>query len=235
VRRVLIADDEGFARCRLRQLLSAHADMQVVAECANGLQAAGAIVALQPDLLFLDVDMPECSGLELVRRLGRAAMPATIFSTAHEQFALAAFEADALDYLLKPYDQARLDRALDKARQLPARQPAPTAWGERILVRAGAVQQMLAVADIQYIAAEGNYVRLHAASASWLLRERLAGVLERLDAARFRRIHRSHIVNLDHVCKVLPWFGGDALVLMADGCKLRLSRNFRAALATERS
>jgi two-component system LytT family response regulator len=233
--RVLIADDERFARRRLRQLLSAHADLALVGECSNGLEAAAAIAELRPDLLFLDVDMPECTGLELARRLGHAAMPPTIFSTAHEHFALAAFEADALDYLLKPYDQQRLDRALDKARQRqPSRQPAVAGWGERILVRAGAVQHMLAVADIQYIAAEGNYVRLHAGTASWLLRERLAAVLERLDAARFRRIHRSHIVNLQHVAKVLPWFGGDALVLMADGCKLRLSRNFRAALAPER-
>lgn len=244
--RILIADDEELARRRLCQLLAAHADAEVVAQCSDGRQASALIAECRPELVFLDVDMPELNGLEVVRQVGVEQMPATIFATAYDHYALAAFDANAVDYLLKPFDQARLDRALEKVRrQGVAAQRAPVAaalaaleqgaaWGEHVLVRGSHSQQMLALADICCIAAEGNYVRLHTAEGSWLLRDSLGAVQERLDETRFRRIHRSHIVNIAHVSKVMPWLGGDAVVMLRNGLRLRMSRNYRRALDPER-
>jgi len=244
--RVLIADDEELARRRLRHLLAAHAELELVAECEDGRRACEQIDTMRPDLVFLDVDMPELNGLQVVESIGLARMPATIFATAYDHYALAAFDANAVDYLLKPFEQERLDRALAKVQRLPlpeqqARVGAamsalqkPAQWGERILVPCGASQRMLALADISCIAAEGNYVRLHAEGGSWLLRDSLSAVQGRLDPQTFRRVHRSHIVNLAHVAKVLPWLGGDALLMMRDGQRWRMSRNYRDALDTER-
>lgn len=233
--RTLIADDESAARRRLSHFLSSAADVQLIAECSDGLQAANAIGQLRPDLVFLDVEMPECSGLDVIAKLGIQTMPATILVTAHEHYALPAFEANVLDYLLKPFDGERLDRALAKARAwIGMRSAAALSQGaaplQRILVRSGSNQQLLNLADVAYISAEGNYLRLHTASGSHQLRQRMVGILEKLDPASFRRIHRSHIVNLDHVSKLLPWYGGDCLVLMKDGCRLTLSRSYRHAL-----
>ncbi|HEU4777271.1 MAG TPA: LytTR family DNA-binding domain-containing protein [Telluria sp.] len=243
--RVLVADDETSARKRLLQFLGLQPGVTLAGEACNGLEACEQIARLQPDLVFLDVEMPELTGLEVVRRIGTANMPATIFATAYDHYALEAFDANAMDYLLKPFDQARFDAAMSKARRwlaagpgqfnqqlgkvMAALEPAREAQ-DRILVKSGEVQHLVKVADIMYISAEGNYVRLHTAAGEHLMRERMAGILERLDGALFRRIHRSHIVNLDHVKKLLPWFGGDSLVMMADGCRLTLSRNHRDAL-----
>ena len=243
--RVLVADDEELARRRLRQLLARHTEVAVVAECADGRVACDLIADIRPELVFLDVDMPERNGLEVVAAVGLAQMPATVFATAYDHFAVAAFDANAVDYLLKPFDQERLDRALARVRRFGRAGQAASVgaaldtlqtrqrWGEHILLPCGASQQMVALADVQCIAAEGNYVRLHADGASWLLRGSLSAVLDKLDPQRFRRIHRSHIVNIAHVAKVLPWLGGDALVMMRDGRRWRMSRNFRHALAEE--
>jgi two-component system, LytTR family, response regulator len=243
--RVLVVDDETSARKRLIQFLAAHPDAALAGEARNGQEACEQIARLQPDLVFLDVEMPELNGLEVVDRIGTENMPATIFATAYDHYALSAFDANAMDYLLKPFDQARFDAAMVKARRwlqagpgqfrqhlgsaMAALIPAKTAQ-DRLLVRSGESQLLVKAADILYISAEGNYVRLHTAAGEHLMRERMAGILERLDAAQFRRIHRSHIVNLDHVKKLLPWFGGDSLVMMADGSRLTLSRNHREAL-----
>jgi two-component system LytT family response regulator len=243
--RVLVADDETSARRRLLQFLLPHADMEVVGESCNGLQACDDIAGLKPDLVFLDVEMPELTGLQVCERIGAATMPATIFATAYDHYALGAFNANAMDYLVKPFDEARFTLALHKARRWLGAEP--TLFGrqlgamldtlgagkcpqERILVRSGASQLLVKAADILYISAEGNYVRLHTLAGEHLMRERMAGILERLDSALFRRIHRSHIVNLDHVKKLLPWFAGDSPVMMADGSRLTLSRTHREAL-----
>lgn len=243
--RVLLVDDETTARRRIAQFLAAHGDIDVAGEARNGLEACSEIVRLRPDLVFLDVEMPEMSGLEVVGRIGVENMPATVFATAYDHYALDAFNANAMDYLVKPFDEARFALALAKARrwlgagreqfgaQLQAvmnKLGSARAAQERILVRSGDSQLLVKAADILYISAEGNYVRLHTLSGEHLMRERMAGMLERLDGALFRRIHRSHIVNLDHVKKLLPWFGGDCLVMMADGTRLTLSRNHRDAL-----
>lgn len=242
--RVLIADDETSARRRLLQFLAQESDVSVVSECRHGLEACTEILRLKPDLVFLDVEMPELTGMEVVAQIGTARMPATIFVTAYEHYALPAFEANAMDYLLKPFDHERFAKAMAKARswigagqhneqQLNA---VLTQLGhdkkshERLLVRSGESQQLINASDILYISAEGNYIRLHTLAGSYQMRERMLGILDRLDPLRFRRIHRSHIVNLDHIKKLLPWFGGDQLLMMADGCRLTLTRNYRAAL-----
>lgn len=243
--RVLLVDDETSARRRLMQFLANQDDALVVGESRNGLEACQDIVRLKPDLVFLDVEMPELNGLEVAAQIGAASMPATIFATAYDHYALGAFNANAMDYLVKPFDQARFEMAMDKARRWLRAGPdlfqhqlgavlkdlaAARSGQERLLVRSGESQHLVRAADIVYISAEGNYIRLHTVSGEHLMRERMAGILERLDGALFRRIHRSHIVNLDHVKKLLPWFGGDSLVMMSDGSRLTLSRNFREAL-----
>jgi two-component system LytT family response regulator len=241
--RVLVADDETSARRRLLQFLALEPDVVVVGEARHGLQACEQITRLRPHLVLLDVDMPELNGLEVVARIGPANMPATVFATAHDHFALGAFEANAIDYLVKPFDATRFGLTMAKVRRWLAggsavqtqlqgmlRELATARTTERILVRSNDAQHLVKSADILYISAEGNYIRLHTTGGEHLMRERMAGILERLDPQVFRRIHRSHIVNLDHVKKLLPWFGGDTLVLMADGKRLTLSRNFREAL-----
>lgn len=243
--RVLVADDETSARRRLLQFLARHADVTVVGESRHGLQAFEDIGRLKPDLVFLDVEMPELTGLQVAAQVGAANMPATIFATAYDHYALDAFNANAMDYLVKPFDEERFNLAMAKARRWLSAEPgqfgrqlgavlgaldAAKCTQERILVRSGESQVLVKAADILYISAEGNYVRLHTLGGEHLMRERMAGMLERLDCALFRRIHRSHIVNLDHVKKLLPWFGGDSLVMMADGSRLTLSRKHRDAL-----
>ncbi len=248
--RVLVADDEPAARRWLRDLISAQPGLQLVAECADGEAAAAQIERLEPDLVFLDVEMPVLTGLEVVRRIGVERMPPTVFVTAHGSYAAEAFEVDGLDYLLKPFGAERFARALAKARAwagrdegaarpqrlqaaLDAFAPLPTAAQlppSRLLVRSGESQQFVRVSDILYIEADRNYVRLRTAEGWHSLRERMIGIVERLDPKVFRRIHRSHIVNLEHVHKLLPWFGGDRLVIMSDGARLTWSRHHRDAL-----
>jgi two-component system LytT family response regulator len=229
--RVLVADDETSARRRLMQFLAAYPDVSVVGESSNGLQACQDIARLRPDLLILDVEMPELNGLQVAERVGAASMPATIFATAYEHYALGAFNTNAVDYLVKPFDQERFATAMAKARRWLGAAGRGKETSGRILVRSGDAQLLVKAADILYISAEGNYVRLHTPNGEHLMRETMAGMLERLDASLFRRIHRSHIVNLDHVKKLLPWFGGDNLVMMDDGTRLTLSRNHREALS----
>lgn len=241
--RVLLADDEPAARRRLRSFLDQEAGVSVVAECGDGPAACAAIAGLAPELVFLDVEMPGLSGLDVVRQIGPERMPVTIFATAFEHYATAAFDANVIDYLLKPYEQARFAQAMRKARA--ALQPEQQAgYRQRLadavqaagappghlLVKVGENLQMVRTAEIRYVSAEGNYVRLHTLAGEFQLRERMVGIQERLDPARFRRIHRSHIINLDHVDKLLPWFAGDYLVMLRDGTRLSLSRTYRDAM-----
>jgi two-component system LytT family response regulator len=241
--RVLIADDEPSARRRLLGFLAQEADVAVVAECGDGLSACAAIAGSAPGLVFLDVEMPGMSGLDVVRQTGVERMPVTIFATAYDHYATAAFDANIIDYLLKPYDQPRFSQAMAKARtalqagaqahyrqRLDSALRAATAPAGHLLVRVGDNLQVVRTADIRYICAEGNYVRLHTVAGQFQLRERMMGMIERLDPAKFRRIHRSRIVNLDHVDKLLPWFAGDYLVLLDDGTRLALSRTYRGEL-----
>jgi len=240
--RALVVDDEPLARQRVRHLLRCAADIEVVRECGTGLEALKAIEDLTPDLVFLDIQMPELDGFGVVEAIGPERMPPTLFVTAYDQHALRAFEVHALDYLLKPFSAERFHQALDRARRwcLPQnqgqaahltalveglRQERP--WVDRLLVRQGDRHLLVRTASIQWIEAEDNYVRLHVEGTSHLVRQTMTGVLARLDPAQFRRIHRSAIVNLDGIKEFQPWSGGDHLVIMRDGTKLTLSRTFR--------
>ncbi|MBK7294934.1 MAG: response regulator transcription factor [Geothrix sp.] len=240
--RALVVDDEPLARQRIRHLLRRATDIDVAGECANGLEAVKAIEDLKPDLVFLDIQMPELDGFGVVEAVGAEAMPPTLFITAYDQHALRAFEVHALDYLLKPFSVERFHQALERARRWCVHQKDGTGpnlealidglrqerpWVDRLLVKLGDRHVLVRTAAIQWIEAEDNYVRLHVEGTSHLLRQTMTGVLGRLDPAQFRRIHRSAIVNLDCIKEFQPWSGGDHLVIMRDGTKLTLSRTFR--------
>ena len=235
--RTLLVDDEVLARLALRQALAAHADFTVVGECGNAAEALQAIGALAPDLLFLDIRMPGMDGFKLLHQLKPDTLPMVVFATAYGQHALRAFDAHALDYVLKPIDQARFDQALARVRQhwhgVQARTPAPAvqAAGEplqRLSVRVDEHIRVLATDAIDWIEADGNYVRIHVGKQSYLHRETLAHLLGALDPARFLRIHRGTLVNVERIREVHPLFKGSAEVVLHDGTRLDLSRRFRA-------
>ncbi|HXE57804.1 MAG TPA: LytTR family DNA-binding domain-containing protein [Gemmatimonadales bacterium] len=251
-RRVVIADDEPFARERLRMLLAPHDGWTVVAECEHGAEAVEAILRERPDLVFLDVRMPELSGLEVAEALearlrGSARVPAVVFVTAHEEFALKAFEVRALDYLLKPVDAGRLARTLERVaerldgapaaaldaglREVLAALDPSAAYPRRFLVR-GVRGELYFVraADIDWAEARGNYVRLHAGGQAHLVRDTMQAFEAKLDPATFVRVHRSAIVNLDHVRKLEPYARGEYVVTLRDGTRLRTSRVHGARL-----
>jgi two-component system LytT family response regulator len=240
--RALIVDDELLARERLRRLLLEQPDLEVAGECANGLEAVAAIEELAPDLVFLDIQMPELDGFGVIEAVGPERMPAILFVTSYDKFALKAFELHALDYLLKPYDAERFKAALTRVRvwirgqARPALEPmlaeVRVARGpeDRLLVKDGSRYTFIKLESIQWLEAEDNYVRVHLESRSHLVRQTMAGMLGKLSPDRFRRIHRSAIVNLDFILHLEPWTGGDYLVTMRDGTQLTLSRTFRSQL-----
>jgi two-component system LytT family response regulator len=240
--RALVVDDESLARQRIRHLLRRATDIDVVQECANGLEAVKAIEELSPDLVFLDIQMPELDGFGVVEAVGADRMPPTLFITAYDQHALRAFEVHALDYLLKPFSPERFHQALERARRWCLHQTSEKGpdmeallaglrkerpWVDRLLVKQGDRHVLVRTSILQWIEAEDNYVRLHVEGTSYLLRQTMTALLARLDPAQFRRIHRSAIVNLDCIKEFQPWTGGDHLVIMRDGTKLTLSRTFR--------
>jgi two-component system LytT family response regulator len=241
--RVLISDDEFHARQRILQLLENELDFQVVAECANGLETVNAIREQDPDVLFLDIQMPELDGFGVVETIGPGDMPSTIFTTAFNQHAIQAFEVNALDYLLKPIDPERLAKSLTRVRsrhqamhqgdiqmQLEGLLSVVRHQDEhlvRILVKQGDHHVIVKVQDIQWVEAEGNYARLHVEDTSHMLRASMASLIAKLDPKVFRRIHRSSIVNLDFVREIHPWFSGEHILVMKDGTRLTLSRSYR--------
>jgi two-component system, LytTR family, response regulator len=245
--RVLVADDEPLARRGVRQLLAPHADMAVVGESRNGTETLHGLDALAPDLLFLDVQMPGMDGFEVLRVWGAGRMPAVIFVTAHDQFAVRAFETQALDYLMKPLnverfeaalervrERLRLKRASDVASRLAAllaeeREHREQHGVQRLIVATATGEMVIPVAEIDWIGAEDYYARLHAGRQSYLLRESLASLETRLDPHRFARVHRSAIVQLDRVRELRSTSGGDEAVLRG-GTPIPVSRRKRALL-----
>jgi two-component system LytT family response regulator len=231
--RTLLVDDEVLARLAVRQALASHPDVEIVGECGNADEALQAIRALDPDLLFLDIQMPGMDGFKLLHHLVPGCSPLVVFVTAFGEHALKAFDADAVDYVLKPLDQARFDQAMARVklrRQSHASAAARSAseYLQRISVRTGEHIRVIAVDEIDWIGADGNYVHIHANGESLLHRETLSNLAASLDPARFLRIHRGTLVNIARVREVHPLFQGNAEVVLHDGTHLNLSRRFRA-------
>ena len=242
--RTLIVDDEPLARERLVDMLVGDKEVEIVGECGNGLTAVAAIDGYKPDLIFLDVQMPELDGFGVLEAIEEK--PVIVFVTAYDQYALRAFEVHALDYLLKPFDRERFDKALQRAKHQIAREragavnqelvtlladlkarPKPL---ERLVIKAGGRVFFLRVDEIDWIEAAANYVKLHVGRESHLLRETINGLAARLDSGKFLRIHRSIIINLERVKELQPWFHGDYVVIMQNGTQLTSSRNYREQL-----
>jgi two-component system, LytTR family, response regulator len=247
----LIVDDEPLARERIRGLLASDSDVVVIGECASGAEAVQAIRAKRPDLLFLDVQMPGMDGFETLAAVhadAGDAIPAVVFVTAYDQFAVRAFEVHALDYLLKPFDRERFAAALRRAKAdveraqsgemtarltalLEGRRP-QSPYLRRLVVNGAGRILVVDVADIRWIESEGNYVRLHTTADAHLHRETMKALEARLDPEEFLRIHRSIIVRIDRVKELRPWFHGAYIVVLSDGTELSSSRGFSARLKT---
>jgi two-component system, LytTR family, response regulator len=233
--RTLVADDEPIARARMVALLREEPDVEVIGECATGPEAMSAIERTSPDLVFLDIQMPQIDGLTLTRTLGRT-MPAVVFVTAYDEYALGAFEVHALDYLLKPYSADRFKSALVHARQhLAARRTAGSHRSayerrDRLVIKSSGRIYFVRTRDIDWCEAAGNYVRLHTGSQTHLVRGTMAHIESQLDPAQFIRIHRSTIVNVDRIQELQSSFGGEYVVLLHDQTRLTLSRGYREGL-----
>ena len=242
---VLIADDEAPARRGLRDLLDEHADMQVIGEARSGQEAIDAIETLKPDLVFLDIQMPEGDGFEVVRAVGVGRMPVTIFATAYDAYALKAFEVHVLDYLLKPYDRDRFEAALgrarsqlhrsrtvvdDKLRSFLQQVDERTRYLKRLAVRVGERTRLVDVAEVEYFEAEANYVRLHGPRGAPLLRETLSALAAKLDPTRFARVHRSLIVQVNRVVEVESLFSGEYVLYLHSGTHITTGRTYRASV-----
>ena len=226
--RALIVDDEPLAREAIRDLLHADGAFEVAGECASGEEAVGAISRLRPDVVFLDVQMAGMGGLGVVEAVGAERMPLTVFATAYDQYAIKAFEAQALDYVLKPFDEDRFRRVLQRVRRQLDRSPRPEA--DRLAIKTAGRTVFLRREEVRCFEASGNHVRVRTADASYLLRETIKSLETRLDPDRFVRIHRSTIVNVEHVREIRPWYTGEYIVVMTGGQELTLSRGYRANL-----
>jgi two-component system LytT family response regulator len=241
--RAMIVDDEPLAREGLRRLLEEDEDVECVAECGDGPSAVQAVREKQPDLLFLDVQMPEMDGFEVLRSLDEATLPMVIFVTAFEEHAIHAFEVHALDYVLKPLDTQRLREAVARAKaeiqirgkkavisrilgMLGAFRPAHPGT-DRIMLKSGGKITFLRVEEIEWVEAQGDYVCLHTSGKKHLLREKISALEEQLLSDQFLRIHRSTIVNVNRIKEMQPLYHGDYAVLLHDGTRLTLSRSFR--------
>ena len=245
--RALIVDDEPLARERMRAMLGVETDVDVVGEATDGLEAVDAILEQSPDLVFLDVQMPKLDGFEVIQTVGAERMPSVVFVTAYDQHALRAFEVQAVDYLLKPFDRERFQGALKRVRRqidsadngdlnrrlialvrdLKGDKPARS---DRLVVKSGGRLFFLRAEEIDWIEAAGNYVRLHVGTESHLLRETMNSIESRMNPETFFRIHRSHIVNIERIKELQPWFNGEYVVILRNGTKLTLSRGYRERL-----
>ncbi|HEY0320722.1 MAG TPA: LytTR family DNA-binding domain-containing protein [Pyrinomonadaceae bacterium] len=244
--RVLLVDDEPLAREMIREMLKDDSESEVVAECVNGREAVEAIQEHDPDLIFLDVQMPEIGGFEVLEALKSVHVPHVIFVTAYDQYAVRAFEVHALDYLLKPFDRERFESAWRRAKLhiLATRNgemdqrilaileelKAGSKYLERLVIKSGGRVFFLDTDDIDWIEAEGNYVSVHTGKKSHLLRETISSLEAQLDPKKFLRIHRSSIVKIDRIKELQPWFHGEYRVILLDGTQLTLSRNYRENL-----
>jgi len=235
--RVLIVDDEPLARSSLRMLLRQDTDIESIRECGSGAEAVAQIRTARPHLVFLDVQMPECGGFEVLRMLeADKPLPVIVFVTAYDEYALRAFDAGALDYLLKPFDDARFHLAMQRAKEkIAAKEPLPPPETPRLMVRSAGQVAYVQVPDIDWVEAADYYVCLHVGTRSHLLRKSMAELEQELDPHIFCRIHRSTIVNLRRVRALQVDAAGEYEVILDGGQKLRLSRRFRKELQSRMS
>ncbi len=244
--RTLIVDDESLARERIRDMLASDPAIEIVSECANGDEAIEAIQQFSPDLVFLDVEMPGADGFAVLDGLPPDRIPTIIFVTAYDQYAVRAFEVYALDYLLKPFDRERFEKALARAkaqitsersdalseRILRAIEDIKTkpVHLERLVIKMNGHVFFMKAEEIDWLEAEGNYVRLHSGKESYLLRDTISALEAQLDPKRFIRVHRSAIVNVDRISELQPWFHGEYRIVLREGVQLTLSRTYREKL-----
>ncbi len=244
----LIVDDEALARQRIRELLADQKDCRVIAECSNGPEAVEAVTRLGPDLLFLDIQMPEMSGIDVLKNLPFGQRPMVILVTAHDHYTLQALEHHAFDYLLKPFDNERFNSSLAHARQQLTRPNDATVMNHqlqqlldrfqlqehylrRVSVKEDDRARVIAVKEIEWIEADRRQVKVHLGQRSYQLQESIGTIETRLDPAQFIRIHRSYIVRCDAICEVQRWFVGSWMLVLASGTKLDVSRTYRDRLA----
>jgi two-component system LytT family response regulator len=241
--RVLLVDDEPLIRLGVRNGLAGVAGIEVVGECESGEQAIQAILSQQIDLVLLDVQMPDCTGLDVVRQIGPQRMPMVIFVTAYDEYAVKAFEMNAVDYLLKPFDDERLRNSIERARERHAtrNQSALTQqlqtlldirreWSDRFVVRNTDRYEFVAVESIEWIESADNYVQLHCGTKMHLLGETLTGVQEKLDPRKFQRIHRCRIVNVSRITAIHPMVNGTYSVELRNGTRLTTGRQYKDAI-----
>lgn len=243
--RVMIVDDEPLARERIRTLLAAESDVEIAAEHGDGVSAADAILLEQPDVVFLDVQMPGMTGFEVVGAVGPERMPLVVFVTAYDEFALRAFDAHAIDYLVKPVGVDRFRAAVERVRtQLRGRDreglesrlrtlveaARPAEHMDRFLVKRGSRFVFVRVEDVRWLEAADNYVNVHTAAGAEMLRSTLSSLEARLDPRRFVRVHRGAIINIDHLQTMEPWGQGEYLLTLAGGAQITSSRTYRARI-----
>jgi len=230
--RVLIVDDEALARERVRTLLSSAPGVTVVGECSGGREAVETIIAERPDLVFLDIQMPDVNGFEVLEAVAPEWLPAVVFVTAHDEYALRAFDVHAIDYLLKPIEPERFTRALGRARAAGGQKLLDLldAVGTRLVIRAKGKISLLDPADIDWIEADGKHARLHVGRETHVIRQQLKRLEQRLAPHGFVRVHRSAIVNVDRIKELEPWFHGEYVVILKDGTKLTSSAAHSEAL-----
>ena len=253
VLRALIVDDERLARETLRLLLENHKQVEIVGECENGRDAVATLQREKLDLVFLDIQMPEMNGFEVIENVGADKMPVVIFVTAYDQYALQAFEAQALDYLLKPFDDERFEQALERATERIRQQhvgelstklvdlissrtdpeslqannePQTGAYLQRIMIKERGSMFFIKVEEVDWVEAAGDYVSIHAGAKAHLLRETMSGLMKKLDPRQFVRIHRSSIVKVDSIRELKPYFHGDYIIILKNGKELKLSRRY---------
>lgn len=241
--RTLIVDDEPLARERVKRFLRDEAEIEIIGECGNGADAVVSIKQMEPDLVFLDIQMPEKNGFEVIKSLNGKSLPTVVFVTAYDQYALQAFDVHALDYLLKPFTRERVHRAVSRAREqiegrrfgtlderlvtLIADLKSEKKYLERLVVKSTGRVFFLKTDEIDWIEAAGNYVKLHVGRESHMIRETMNGIEAKLDPDKFLRIHRSTVVHIDRIKELHPMFSGDYAVILRDGTELALSRNYR--------
>jgi len=244
--RALIADDEALARKLIRRMLKDDRDIEIVGECSNGKEAVAIIRKQKPDVVFLDVQMPEMDGFAVLESIGSERLPEIIFATAYEQYAIRAFELHALDYLLKPFDQARFKDAIKHAKErfrsdrrdegrmqisaLLENIRNKAQYLDRLMIKAAGRITFLSIDEINWIQADDKYVHLHAGKICPMVRQTLSAMETQLDPKKFQRVHRSAIVNIGRIKELQPLFSGEHSILLEDGTKLTLSRSYKEKL-----